>query len=144
MQNMILFARERETARELQELDDLREGFLAMIAHEVRSPLGAISTAAGVLRDQLDTMEPRDAKDIAAGIATGARHLSRLTGDLVDVGRGGQGRFPCLMKPVADFGVLVELTTRGVVGESTDRVTLEIESGMPERPFERVTLPTRD
>ena len=120
--NMLLYERERRTAERLQELHDLREGFFAMVAHEVRSPLGAIGTAAAVLRDHGAAMPESEARDLAAGIATGARRLARLTGDLVDVSRGGEGAFPCELVPVDDVGALVQAATSAAANGQGQRV----------------------
>jgi signal transduction histidine kinase len=126
----MLYERERVTAERLQELDDLREGFFAMVAHEVRSPLGAIGTAAAVLRDHGTTMNPDEARDLAAGIAVGARRLSRLTGDLVDASRGGHGTFPCEMAPVDDVAAIVTTAASAAAGTHRDRVHVATTPGV--------------
>ena len=101
----MLYERERRTAERLQELDDLREGFFALVAHEVRSPLGAIGTAAvGAARPRRHDGRRRSARISRRASPTGARRLARLTGDLVDASRGGHGTFPCEMAPIDDFG----------------------------------------
>ena len=92
--NMMLYEQQRLHAERLQELDDMRDAFLRLVAHELRSPLGAISTAAGVLRDHATSIGEAEARELASGIATDARRLSRLTSDLVDATRVGDGRVP--------------------------------------------------
>jgi signal transduction histidine kinase len=128
--NMMLYERERRTAERLQELDDLREGFFAMVAHEVRSPLGAIGTAAAVLRDHGPAMDPDEARDLASGIAIGARRLSRLTGDLVDASRGGHGTFPCEMAPVDDLATIVTTAAAAAAGAQRERVQVAAAPGV--------------
>jgi len=122
--NMIMYDRERRTAERLQELDDLREGFFALVAHEVRSPLGAIGTAASVLRDHGAAMDADAARDLAAGISSDARRLARLTGDLVDASRGGHGTFPCEMAPIDDFGALVTTAAESASANHRQRVRI--------------------
>ncbi|MDP1794360.1 MAG: PAS domain-containing sensor histidine kinase [Acidimicrobiales bacterium] len=128
--NMALYARERQTSARLQELDDLREGFFALVAHEVRSPLGAIGTAASVLRDHGSTMDSGAAHDLAAGIAESARRLARLTGDLVDVGRGDHGTFPCEIRPIEDLGEIVAAAATSGAGPNADRLRVCVASGV--------------
>jgi PAS domain S-box-containing protein len=128
--NMMLYAREKRTAERLQELDDLREGFFALVAHEVRSPLGAIGTAASVLRDHGASMDANAARDLAAGITTGARRLARLTGDLVDASRGGHGTFPCEMSQLDDVGATVEAAAVAAAGTQRDRVRIAVAAGV--------------
>ncbi len=128
--NMILYERERRTSERLQELDDLREGFFALVAHEVRSPLGAIGTAASVLRDHGATMDADAARQLAAGITTGARRLARLTGDLVDASKGGHGTFPCEMHAIDDLGPTIETAARSAAGAQRERVQISVEPGI--------------
>jgi PAS domain S-box-containing protein len=128
--NMMLYQQQRRTAERLQDLDDLREGFLRMVAHEVRSPLGAISTAASVLRDHVDQIEVPIARELAAGIANGARRLSRLTGDLVDASRAGDGRFPCTIAEVRDFGAVIERAAVAAAGDQRERVDVTVQAGV--------------
>lgn len=142
--NMTLYARERETAERLQELDDLREGFFGLVAHEVRSPLGAISTAAAVLRDHGVAMNPDEARELAAGISDSARRLARLTSDLVDASRGGRGTFPCELAPIDDLGGLVTAAVAMAAGDALTRVQVCVESsvgvvGDPDRLAQVVT-----
>jgi PAS domain S-box-containing protein len=128
--NMIMYDRERRTAERLQELDDLREGFFALVAHEVRSPLGALVTAASVLRDHGASMDAASARDLAAGISSDARRLARLTGDLVDASRGGHGTFPCEMAPIADLGALVVTASESAGAGQRDRVRVQAAPGI--------------
>lgn len=130
VKNMMLYERERRTAERLAELDDLREGFFALVAHEVRSPLGAIGTAASVLRDHGATMDAAAARELAAGITTGARRLARLTGDLVDASQGGHGTFPCEMHEIDDVGAIVEAAARAAAGTQPERVQINVAPGV--------------
>ena len=67
-----------------------KDEFLAMLAHELRNPLGPIVHAAEILgrHDELDE-EPRRA---IAMIDRQARHMARLLEDLLDVARITRGR----------------------------------------------------
>lgn len=124
--NMMLYETQRLHAERLQELDDMRDAFLRMVAHELRSPLGAINTAAGVLRDHAKSLGEDEARELASGIASGARHLSRLTSDLVDATRMGDGRFPCDMRDIDDLGRIVNLAAASAAGDQRDRVFLDV------------------
>lgn len=74
--------------REIEERDLRKEQFVAMLAHELRNPLGAISSAVGVL--DLVGGDPADrAREI---IKRQLQHLSRLVEDLVDTARVTTGK----------------------------------------------------
>ena len=80
---------EREQAA-LKAADRAKDEFLAMLGHELRNPLGAITTSAHVL----GIAKPGD--DIAvkaqAVIERQTRHMTRLVEDLLDVSRVTMGK----------------------------------------------------
>ncbi|HEX2644249.1 MAG TPA: ATP-binding protein [Thermoanaerobaculia bacterium] len=83
----------REAQRALQELaaaDRRKDEFLAMLAHELRNPLGAIANAGHVL--DLRRSEDPETRDLLAVIGRQIRHLSRLVDDLLDVSRVTRGQ----------------------------------------------------
>ena len=62
-----------------------KDEFLAMLGHELRNPLAAISSAVGILQSRQRTPE---LVDFATGVmARQSSHLKRLIDDLLDVGR---------------------------------------------------------
>src|ERR1051326_2128588 len=66
-----------------------REEFLAMLSHELRNPLSAVVSAAGVMRSPV--AKP-DAVDKARQIVERqSRHMARLLDDLLDVSRITRG-----------------------------------------------------
>jgi len=69
--------------REIQERDMRKEQFVAMLAHELRNPLGAINSAVGVL-----DLVGGDLADRARGvIKRQLEHLTQLVDDLLDTTR---------------------------------------------------------
>jgi CheY-like chemotaxis protein len=86
-------ALERErTARQVAEsASRAKDEFLAMLGHELRNPLAAITTAARLLELSRDGMPPSQA-NAAAIVSRQARHLARMTDDLLDAGRVALGK----------------------------------------------------
>jgi signal transduction histidine kinase len=76
--------------QELQEADRRKDEFLAMLSHELRNPLAAISNVAHVMKAS-PAIDPqlRWARDVL-GRQTG--HLTRLIDDLLDVSRITRGK----------------------------------------------------
>jgi len=82
---------EREHARaQAEEANRIKDEFFAMLGHELRNPLGAITTALYVI----DTGEPGDQRSAQAReiVARQVRHLVRLVDDLLDVTRLATGK----------------------------------------------------
>jgi signal transduction histidine kinase/CheY-like chemotaxis protein len=82
-------AKAREGA-EAQAASRAKDEFLAMLSHELRNPLAALSSAAHVLKVAVPSS---DAAIKARGvIERQTKHMSRLIGDLLDIGRINAGK----------------------------------------------------
>jgi K+-sensing histidine kinase KdpD len=83
--------REREAAARLRALDEMKTTFLHAVSHELRTPLAAILGSALTLdRDDIQLSE-EDARDLVRRLASNARRLDRLLGDLLDLDRLDRG-----------------------------------------------------
>lgn len=91
LDNCLLYAR-------IQEADQRKNEFLAMLAHELRNPLGPVRNAVQVLR----LAHPDKANlDWATGVIDRqTQQLARLVDDLIDVARITQGKIALKLEPV--------------------------------------------
>jgi PAS domain S-box-containing protein len=80
---------ERRKVREAREADRLKDRFLAVVAHEMRNPLSAVSSGIKVLERRL---APAENDDVLQVMSRQVEHLARLVSDLLDVSRFHQGR----------------------------------------------------
>jgi signal transduction histidine kinase/CheY-like chemotaxis protein len=85
--------------RELRDADRRKDEFLAMLAHELRNPLGAILGAAQVLNFEGATKS--DVAESGNMILRQGRHMTRLIDDLLDVSRIRRGTLSISKVPVA-------------------------------------------
>jgi signal transduction histidine kinase/CheY-like chemotaxis protein len=113
IQNARLFAREGAARADAEAANRSKDAFLAMLSHELRNPLGAITTAVELL-DRLD--DDTVAERARAVIARQAEHLARLVDDLLDVSRATSGKIT-LRREVVDLGAI----TRDAVAALTAR-----------------------
>jgi signal transduction histidine kinase len=85
-----LFASEQEARRLAESQNRAKDEFLAMLSHELRNPLAAISNSIALLE------HPRVAGETAvrarAIIKRQSRHLGRIVDDLLDLGRLMNGK----------------------------------------------------
>lgn len=79
----------RDRARSLESADQRKNEFMAMLAHELRNPLGAISAAVDILSDGAGDGRPHRAMAV---VKRQMRTLSRLMDDLLDVSRITHGK----------------------------------------------------
>jgi signal transduction histidine kinase/ActR/RegA family two-component response regulator len=112
------FQREHEARLAAESASKAKDEFLAMLGHELRNPLAAITTASSLIERQRQRLDPSAA--LATDIITRqARHLARLTDDLLDAGRVILGKISLTRAPV-DLGSAVAAVVEGL--RSTGRV----------------------
>jgi PAS domain S-box-containing protein len=78
------------TRKQLEEADRLKNRFLAMLAHELRNPLAAISNAAEILH-HAPLEEPIFKRSLQI-VERQTEHMARLLGDVTDVTRAARGK----------------------------------------------------
>jgi signal transduction histidine kinase len=114
---------------ELQEIDRRKDEFLAMLAHELRNPLAAISNAAAAL-DHPGIGEEKGAR-LRSLISHQVRHMARMADDLLDVSRVLRGRIE-LRREVVDLLAVVEnavQSCRGLIEERSHRLRVLLPAG---------------
>jgi len=106
-----LLEAQREARREEAEtLTRTKDEFLAILSHELRNPLGAITNALGVM-DRLVTSN--DLRNVLGIIGRQTARLTRLVDDLLDVARVTSGKIALQLEPV-DLLELAERCVRGL------------------------------
>lgn len=81
--------RARKRQYEMREIDDRKDEFLAMLAHELRNPLAPISAASNLLR--IPTLDREKIQSTSEIISRQVQHMSGLIDDLLDVSRVSRG-----------------------------------------------------
>ena len=123
-----LLRRERVAVTRAEAASRAKDQFLAMLSHELRNPLGAISVATAVL-DQLDA-PTAEAQRWRGTIHRQTEHLARLIDDLLDVARITEGKLELRVQPV-DLGATVTRcirTLRAAGMLQQHRTTIQPES----------------
>ncbi|HUP30869.1 MAG TPA: chemotaxis protein CheB [Usitatibacter sp.] len=92
-----------EAEAALMELDQGKNEFLALLAHELRNPLSGVRNAARLLGDSRDETIMGKAREI---IDRQTAHMARLIDDLLDVARITYGKIQLNREPVDLVAVL--------------------------------------
>lgn len=103
-----------EARRHAEGANRAKDEFLAMLGHELRNPLSAITTAAQVLRLRPDGPAATHAQQV---LQRQSAHLTRLVDDLLDASRVSLGKIALHRRPV-DLKALVERVAAQVVAAS--------------------------
>ncbi|MDQ3555163.1 MAG: sensor histidine kinase [Gemmatimonadota bacterium] len=77
------------TARYTQDLDHSKEMFLAILGHDLRTPLGAVYTSARFMLDTKELKEPH--LTLTSRIASSSTRMVHMVGDLLDFTRSRLG-----------------------------------------------------
>ncbi|MBG0831232.1 PAS domain S-box protein [Planomonospora sp. ID67723] len=94
-----LLAQEQRQVRQLKELDRMKDELVAVVSHELRSPIGAIRGYAEMLLDDPElTGEHRAFTDV---IDRKSAHLQSLVDDLLDLARLDAGGVAIEPRPVS-------------------------------------------
>jgi PAS domain S-box-containing protein len=129
----------RERTRQLAEADRRKDEFLAMLAHELRNPLGPIRNAVQILRLR-GPADPvlQQSRDM---IDRQAAHMARLIDDLLDVSRITHGKI-LLRREVLDLVEVVRATAEDY-RSGLEAAGLTFQLQLPDEPLWVRGDPTR-
>jgi len=102
-----LLERERVARASAESATLARDHFLAIVSHELRSPLNGIKSWTHVLENLLRDAEPAVRRALA-GIMIGVEHQVRLIDDLLDVTRAMSGNLGLAKQPMPLLPVLAD------------------------------------
>lgn len=132
------YAKLVETEEQIRLENRRKDEFLAMLSHEIRNPMAAISAAASLLAEDAPRAQMDDA---LATIERQVRHMKQLVDDLIDVSRIMQDRIDLQRKSCRLADLLEDSldATRGKFDERDQRV----EASMTTEPVVVKADPTR-
>lgn len=113
--------------RELRDVDRRKDEFLAVLAHELRNPLGPIRNAVELLR-HLDPYVPQAQEHARQTIIRQTDHMVRLVDDLLDVSRISQGKITLRQEDI-ELGKVIHaaMETAGpIIEERQHKLTVSL------------------
>ena len=120
-----------QQAKLVAESERLSKTLLNSISHEIRTPIAAITSAAGSLSETLQAGAGDFARTMVGEIQEAARRLNRLVGNLLSMTRLESGH----VKPHLDWcdvADLVHVTLKELDKDlARHKVTVEMASGLP-------------
>ena len=115
----------------LEEQERLRAEFLAMVSHELRSPLMSVKGSADTLAAEGDRLDPAEMRQFFRIIQDQAEHMRFLIGDLLDVARIETGSLAVDPEP-ADVRALVDgASARFQSGDARNPLQVELADDLP-------------
>lgn len=116
-------ARERAARRAAEQALKRAELFISILGHELRNPLTAIVAAAELL-DETITSEPD--RELLERIATSARRVDRISGQLLDVARVRSGSGIVLTTAPCDLRAIVQAARVEVLSARTAEIRIKV------------------
>jgi PAS domain S-box-containing protein len=104
-----------------------RAQFLAVTAHELRSPIGVLAGSAQLLIDHLDELTAEDREELSASVTASAERLQRLLRDLLTAARLEAGAVRTELNDVD----VTDLLTRAVRSARASHPDAEINLELP-------------
>jgi PAS domain S-box-containing protein len=128
----------RAQAAALKDADRRKDEFLAMLAHELRNPLAAISSGVQLVKT---VQEPDLLSSIKDMIERQTKHLTQLMDDLLDVSRISAGKI-ILKKETVELASVIKRAV-DLVRPLVDEKHHELTISQPEQAIQFVTDATR-
>ncbi|HWC14740.1 MAG TPA: GAF domain-containing protein [Actinomycetota bacterium] len=79
------FSQAVETAERLRHLDEMRSDFVAMVSHELRSPMTVVAGIADILKKRQSALSAEQRDELIETLGREARRLTRLVSEVLDL-----------------------------------------------------------
>lgn len=119
LENAERFAEERRTVERFAEVDRLKDEFLSMVSHDLRTPLTVIEGSISTLEFNWDRLDGDIRKKLTSVIGSNAKHLSGIITKLLDLTRLEAGHFEAQIEPV-ELGQILKATASRFEGLFSD------------------------
>ena len=133
VENGRLFRNMTNALRTAEDATRARDEFLAIVSHELKTPMTPILGWIGILKDKASQSDPETLRHAMEVIERNVHSQSQLVNDLLDISRIVTGKLRLNIKPVdvAEIvGYAVE-TVRPAADAKAVEIVLRIASGLP-------------
>lgn len=124
----------------LRRTDELRVAMLSAVAHDLRTPLTSIKTAATSLLNPKMEWDDEDSQAFLRAISGETDHINRIVSNLLDASRIEEGRLRPEKKPHHIAAVIDTVLQRLQPRLGEHPVDTRIEPGLPEVPMDEVEI----
>lgn len=112
LENAELFEEEHRTVQRLSEVDRLKDEFLSMVSHDLRTPLTVIEGSASTLDMNWDRIDEATRSKLLSVIGSNASKLGDIITKLLDLTRMEAGHFEIREEPLEMGRLLLDVSAR--------------------------------
>ncbi len=116
----------RDKNSALEASNKIKNEFLGIAAHDLRSPLGSISNMAELLLDENDQLEQAEAREFLAMIGSTSNQMLTLVNDLLDISRIEAGKIELQRETVELRPFLAEIEKYNHMLGRRKKIQLEV------------------
>ena len=123
----------------LEAMNTLKNEFLGMAAHDLRSPIGNIQSLAELMLESGAEMDRQESLELVTMICTMSRSMMTLLDDLLDIAAIESGKIELRRTPVAMVPYLAEIVSyhRLLAEHKRIRLVTKIAKGLPMAFFDK-------
>ncbi len=131
IENAHLAETEERTIRELRELDEIKDDFLGILTHELRTPMTAIAGFADILERHGDSLPPEKRAEFLRTIKRNTTHLTTLMDEVLDATKSERTELQYSLVPVQISDTIIAVAEQTVLASDDHRLDLQIEPDLP-------------
>jgi signal transduction histidine kinase len=136
-----LFVQEREQRIALERADEMKTNFIALAAHELRTPVTSVHGVVQTLDRLGDQLPPEARHELAEALKSQSERMRSLVDQLLDLSRLDAETVPISPVPIpvrAEVEELVAASASGRTGEIDVRIPETLEAVLDRTVFDRV------
>ncbi len=123
---------ESQAIRELQAIDEMKDEFVGVLTHELRSPMTAMAGYADLLQTRWPELTDQQRDQFLAAMHRGTLRLARLVEDVLDASRAEHTDLPLRPRNIDVGEVLTQVAHEELATAESHTLELNIEEGLPE------------
>lgn len=124
-----LFAQERDARAALERADELKSEFVALAAHELRSPVAAIYGLSETIAERGSMLAPAQTQELQLALTQQIRRLRELVDQLLDLSRLDADAVAIKPESVS-VRERIEQIVASVAPLSTERIAIEVDRAL--------------
>jgi signal transduction histidine kinase len=122
---------ERDANERLRQIDQLKTEFVAMVAHDLRSPMSVITGFADTIHDRWDELSDTDKLAYLRLISRNTRSLAEFVEDVLQVARMESGELHYEVQPFDPRSVVERIVTDMQISHPDLTLSIDSPAGLP-------------
>jgi PAS domain S-box-containing protein len=125
---------------ERRKLDELKDEFIGLVSHELRSPLTVVVGAVNTALTELERLTPEETRQLLEDAASEADVLSHLLGNLLELSRAQANRLVLYVEPM-NIRTVIQRVLEKIEGQHAGHTfVMDAPGGLPPLPADQLRV----